>query len=68
MGTGSIDEAANFTCVTIVPASVDIKKTKVKVGKGSFIAEMTIPEGYSFASKKDISPVVSEGALAKSIS
>ena len=68
MGEGSIDAAASFTCVTIVPAQVNIKQTKVKVGKGSFVADMTIPEGYSFESKRDISAAVSEGALAKSVS
>jgi len=67
LGAGSIEEAANFTCVTIVPATVDIKQVKVKVGKGSFAAKMTIPEGYNFTSKKEIGSVVSEGALAKSI-
>ena len=68
LGTGSIEEAANFACVTIVPATVEIKQTKVKVGKGTFTAKMTIPEGYTFASKKDITPIVSEGALANSTS
>jgi hypothetical protein len=68
LGTGSIEEAASFTCVTIVPATVDIKQTKVKVGKGSFVAKMTLPEGYSFESKKGISAAVSEGALVKSVS
>ncbi len=67
LGTGSIDEAANFTCATVVPATVDIKQTKVKVGKGSFKAMMTIPEGYTFGNKKDISAAVSEGASAKRI-
>lgn len=66
-GAGSIDEAANFTCATVVPATVDIKQTKVKVGKGSFKAMMTIPEGYTFGNKKDISAAVSEGASAKRI-
>jgi hypothetical protein len=66
-GTGSIDEAANFTCATIVPATVDIKQVKVKVGKGSFTAKMAVPEGYNFTSKKEIVSVVSEGALAKRI-
>ncbi len=50
-----------------LPATVDIKQTKVKVGKGSFKAMMTIPEGYTFGNKKDISAAVSEGASAKRI-
>jgi feruloyl esterase len=66
-GTGSIDEATNFTCATIVPATVDIKQVQVKVGKGAFAAKMAVPEGYNFTSKKEIGSVVSEGALAKRI-
>lgn len=65
LGSGSIDDAANFTCVTLVPAQLDITQKKVKLGKGTFTAKMTIPAGCSFTSKGEISPVVSEGALGK---
>lgn len=65
LGSGSIDDAANFTCVTLVPAQLDISQKKVKLGKGTFTAKMTIPTGYSFTNKSEITPVVSEGALGK---
>lgn len=68
IGTGSIDDAANFTCVTLVPAQVSIKAPKVKVGKGKYAVEMTIPKGYSFEKKREIIPVVSQGARAISTS
>jgi feruloyl esterase len=65
LGTGSIDEAANFTCaeiipaarVRIIPASVNLSRT------GKFAALVRLPDGYR-ARDLEIRAVVCEGAPA----
>jgi len=62
LGKGSIDDAANFTCVDIVGTAVRIEPATLKVGsQGKFTATLTIPKGYDV---KKFSAVTAEGALA----
>jgi len=65
LGTGSIDDAANFTCVEIIPATVRIVPETLKLSKnGTFTASITSPE-LSIVKRGEISNVVCEGASAK---
>ena len=65
LGTGSIDDGANFTCVEIIPATVRIAPETLKLSKkGTIRASMTSPE-LSSVKHGEISTVVCEGALAK---
>lgn len=61
-GRGSIDDAANFTCLEIIPAHVRIEPETLKLGShGEFTAFITIPRGYHV---NNFSVVTCEGALA----
>ena len=65
LGTGSINDAANFTCVEIIPATVQIVPEKLKLGKkGTIRVSMTSPK-LSSVKRGEISNVVCEGALVK---
>jgi hypothetical protein len=65
LGSGSIDDAANFTCVEIIPATVRIVPETLKLSKnGTFTASITSPE-LSIVKRGEISNVVCEGASAK---
>ena len=64
LGEGSIEDAANFTCVKIIPARVRIHSETLNVGKkGKFTASITFPAGYR-VNRHDIRAVVCEGAPA----
>jgi feruloyl esterase len=65
LGTGSIDDAANFTCAEIIPAAnVRIIPERVSLGHTrKFAAVIRLPEGYKTGDLED-STVVCEGALA----
>ena len=64
-GTGSVDDAANFTCVKTVPARVRIEPGRLNLkSKGALTVSMTLPEnmrGWRLRS------VVCEGAPAAKI-
>ncbi len=63
-GKGDINDAASFTCVTIVPAKVRIAPGNLDLGKdGQFTAAVTLPRGYKLKSD-NIKAVVCEGAPA----
>ncbi len=65
LGSGSVDDAANFTCVEIIPATVRIVPETLKLSKnGTFTASITSPE-LSIVKRGEISNVVCEGASAK---
>lgn len=64
VGTGSIDDAANFTCVETIPAQVRIEPETLKLGSnGTFTASITFPWGYDVRNW-EIPSVVCEGAPA----
>ena len=65
LGTGSIDDAANFTCAEIIPAaSVRIIPARVNLGRTrTFAALVRLPDGYN-ARDLEINAVVCEGAPA----
>jgi len=47
LGTGSIEDAANFTCVKIIPAKVRIEPETINLkSNGVFTAFFTLPNGY----------------------
>jgi hypothetical protein len=47
MGTGSIDEAANFTCVKTIPTKVRIEPETINLkSNGVFTTFFTLPKGY----------------------
>jgi hypothetical protein len=63
LGSGSIDTATSFTCVTTVPTSVAIKPAKASLSAGTvFTASITIPDGYE---PTKFTVVTCEGALAQ---
>lgn len=63
-GEGSIDDAANFTCVEIIPAEVKITPRSLDLRKGGiFRASIVAPE-LSSVKKREISNVVCQGASA----
>jgi hypothetical protein len=70
LGSGSIDEAANFTCVNIIPAKVKIEPETINLkSNGVFTAFFTLPNYHHKKyrhSKKDSFDitVVCEGAPA----
>ena len=68
-GTGSIDEAANFTCVTIIPAKVKIEPETINLkSNGVFTAFFTLPnyhyKKYRHGKDSFDITVVCEGAPA----
>jgi hypothetical protein len=68
LGAGSIDDAANFTCVKTIKAHVRIEPETLKLGSGgTFTASITLPWGYDVRNW-EISSVVCEGALAVKVS
>jgi hypothetical protein len=63
-GKGDVNDAANFTCVTFIPAKVRITPDRLDLGKdGQFTATVTLPKGYKLK-PDDIKAVVCEGAPA----
>jgi hypothetical protein len=63
LGTGSIDDTANFNCVKRIPARVRITPARLKLGSTTFTASVTLPKGYN-TKDWEVSKVVSEGAPA----
>jgi feruloyl esterase len=64
VGTDSIDDAENFTCVKTIPAQIRIEPEALKLGNnGTFRAFITLPKGYDVRDW-DILSVVCEGAPA----
>lgn len=67
LGTGSIDDALNFSCVHIVPSSVSIKPNRINPGsRGTFKTTMTLPAGYDVRNFTQIA-VTCEGAPGQKI-
>jgi feruloyl esterase len=62
LGEGSIDDAANFACVTVIPAKVHMPETLNLPRDESFEALITFPHGYYPGKGWDIIAVVCEGA------
>jgi hypothetical protein len=65
LGTGSIDDAANFTCAEIIPAAtIRIIPARVSLSHTrKFAAVVRLPDGYK-ARDLEISAMVCEGAPA----
>lgn len=62
LGTGSIDEALNFTCTPVVPSLLSIKPKRINPNaKGFFKAILTLPEGYDASALQRVA-VTCEGA------
>lgn len=62
LGTGSIDDAKNFTCVKLTPTKVRIEPKTVNLGsKGTFTAFLTFPGDYDV---KNFKAVTCGGAAA----
>jgi feruloyl esterase len=65
LGTGSIDDAANFTCAEIIPSVVQIVPPRLNLGRTkTFSAIVRLPNGYR-TKDWEIRAVVAQGAPAK---
>jgi hypothetical protein len=64
---GSIDNAKNFTCVTLIPAKVQMPERLNLRRDESFEAFITLPKSYYRGRSWETLAVVCEGATAKKI-
>jgi hypothetical protein len=65
VGSGSINDAANFACINIVPATVSIEDQVIDLSKeGYFVAYLDFPGGYD-VSGINITAALCEGASAE---
>jgi hypothetical protein len=67
LGEGDIEDAANFTCVRVIPAEVQMPETLNLPGDEPFEFEalITLPKGYYHGSGWETLAVVCEGASAE---
>jgi hypothetical protein len=64
LGSGSIDNSKNFTCVEIIPSVVQIVPPRLNLSRTkTFSAFVRLPKGYR-ASDWEIRAVVAQGVLA----
>jgi feruloyl esterase len=67
VGTGSIDDASNFSCVKTIPAHVRIEPETLKLGSnGTFTASIAFPRSYDVRDW-EVRSIVCEGAPAVKI-
>jgi hypothetical protein len=66
-GTGSIDDAENFTCVEVIPAEVQLPETLNIPRDESFEAIINFPRGYYNGKGWEILAVVCEGASSTQV-
>ena len=64
LGTGSIEDATNFTCVDIIPATVQIAPATLSLSRSKkFTARVKLPKGYN-GKDWEVIAAVCEGASA----